>query len=97
MKNHQLELVGKTHKEYHNNNVTVIPTAVGAIPKGLEKRLAKVETRGIIKAIQTTALLKSAKILIGNLKRLPVTQVSVKNHYLKLVLKNLLRVKIIVI
>ena len=46
--------------------VTVIPIVVGTlgmVPKGLEKRLEEVEIRGRIEIIQTTALLKLARIL----------------------------------
>ena len=46
--------------------MTVIPIVVGAlgtVPKGMEKRLGELEIRGRIEAIQTTAVLKSAKIL----------------------------------
>ena len=45
--------------------VTVIPVVIGApetIPKGLVKRLEVLEIRGQMHTIQTTALLKSARI-----------------------------------
>ena len=46
--------------------VTVVPIVVGAlgtVPEGLDKRLEELEIRERIKTIQTTALLKSARIL----------------------------------
>ena len=46
--------------------MTVIPIAVGAlgmIPKGVEKSLKEMENGGRIKTIQTTVLLRSARIL----------------------------------
>ena len=46
--------------------VKVLPIVVGAlrtIPKSLEDRLNKLEIRGRIKTIQTTALFRSARIL----------------------------------
>ena len=48
--------------------VTVIPIVIGAlgtIIKGLEKRLEALGTRGRVMTIQTTAVLRSAKILGG--------------------------------
>ena len=53
-------------KKLQNKRVMVISTVVGTlgiVPKGLEKELEKLETRGGIKIIQTTALLISARIL----------------------------------
>ena len=55
-----------------------------------------IETRGKIESIQTTALLKSAKIhrkSTGDLKGLAVTQPPVKNHQFKLVGKNQIKWK----
>ena len=49
-----------------NMKETVIPIVIGAlesIPKGLVKRLEDLETRRQIETIQTTALLRSARIL----------------------------------
>ena len=46
--------------------VTVMPMvfgALGTVPKGLEERLEELKIRGRIETIQTTVLLKSARIL----------------------------------
>ena len=46
--------------------MTVIPiviSALGTIPKGLVKRLKMLEIRGRVETIQTTVLLRSARIL----------------------------------
>ena len=46
--------------------MTVKPIVIGTlrtIPKGLVKRLKDFEIRGQVKTIQTTALLRSARIL----------------------------------
>ena len=46
--------------------VTVIPNIIGTlgmVPKGLKRGLEELETGGRIETIQTTALLRSAKIL----------------------------------
>ena len=58
----------------------------------LEKRLGELEIRGRIKIIQTMKLIKSATILkkscgLRNSWKLAVTQISVKNHQLKLIWK----------
>ena len=53
-------------KKLWNMTVTVVPIMVGAlgtVPKGLEKRLEELEIRRRIEPIQTTALLRSARIL----------------------------------
>ena len=41
----------------------MIPIVVDAIPKGLVKELEDLKIRGHLETIQTTALLRSAKIL----------------------------------
>ena len=59
--------------------------------KNLGKRLEKQEIRWRIKITQTPAILKSTRILrsvFDQLKRLAVTQPSVKTHELELVWKN---------
>ena len=46
--------------------VTLIPFVIGlleTVPKGLKKRLEEFEMSGRIETIQTTALLKSVRIL----------------------------------
>ena len=43
--------------------VPIIIGALGTVPKGLEKSLSELEIKGRIETIQTTALLKSARII----------------------------------
>ena len=68
--------------------VTIIPIVIGAfgtVTKGLLKRLEVLEVGGRVETIQTTALLRKARILRrvqGDLRRLAVTQTPVKNHRL---------------
>ena len=87
----------KTFKKYMK--VTVIPIVIGAlgtIPKGLVKGLEDIEIKEQVEPIQTTAFLRSAKILLkslGDLKRLTVTQISLWNYQLTVVRKALKRVK----
>ena len=53
-------------KKQRNTMVTVIPIIIGAletIPKGLVKEQEELEIRGRAQTIQTTALLRSARIL----------------------------------
>ena len=60
-------------KKLWNIQKTVIPVVIGVlvtIPKNLEKILEKLEIRGRIETIQTTALLRSARIP----RRIPETQ-----------------------
>ena len=42
---------------------TIVIGALGTIPKGLVKGLKDLEIRGQVKTIQTTTLLRSAKML----------------------------------
>ena len=76
MKIHQLTLEWKTEKGINNNNnnnnnpwnlkVTIVPIVIGAlgtITKGLLKGLEDLEVGGRVKIIQTTALLRTARIL----------------------------------
>ena len=53
--------------------------AFGTILTGLEKRLGELEIKGRIEIIQTTALLRSARIFRKLLQRFAVIQISVKN------------------
>ena len=60
-----LDLVRELKKQW-NMKVTVIPIRSGTIrtiPKGLLKRMEKLEIRGQVETTQTTALLRSARIL----------------------------------
>ena len=53
-------------KKLLNINMTIISIVVGAlgtVPRGLEKRLEKLEIRGRIETLQTTVLLRLARIL----------------------------------
>ena len=53
-------------KKLWNMKVTIIPFVIGAlhtIPKGLIKGLEDLEMSGTVDTIQTTALLRSARIL----------------------------------
>ena len=43
--------------------ILIVVRALGMVPKGLERELKELEIRGRIKTIQTTALLRSARIL----------------------------------
>ena len=43
--------------------IPIVVDALGMTPKGLEKKLGKLEIRGGITIIQTSVLLKSARIL----------------------------------
>ena len=70
--------------------VTIVIGAFGTGTKGLLKGLGDLEVSGRVETIQTTALLKTASILgrvletLGDLRRLAVTQTSVKDHQLML-------------
>ena len=67
--------------------VTVIPIVIcdlGTITKGLVHGLQDLEIKGRVATIQTTALLRSARILRKVLWRLAVTQTLVRNPRLKL-------------
>ena len=53
-------------KKLWNMRVTIVPILIGAfgnVTKGLLKGLEDVEVRGRVETIQTTALLKTARIL----------------------------------
>ena len=71
--------------------VTMIAIVIGAlstVTKGLIQGLEELEIRGRVGTIQTTALLRTARIV----RRLAVTQTPVKNHLLMLKWKSLQRV-----
>ena len=72
--------------------VTIIPIVIGAfgtVSKGLLKGLEDLEVSDRVETIQTTALLKTARILrrvletYGDLRRLAVTQSLVKTISLR--------------
>ena len=63
--NKYLDLAREQRKIW-NIRVTVVPIVIGelgTVIKGLEMKLEKLEIRGRIVTIQTTALLRSARIL----------------------------------
>ena len=67
--------------------VTIVPIVIGAlgtITKALLKDLEDLEVGGRVEIIQTTALLRRARIL-----RLEETQTPVRNHQLTLMWKTL--------
>ena len=69
MKNSQAIIIVIAKKKKKKNlkmKVTVLPIVIGVlgtIPKGLVKGLEDVEIGGLVVTIQTTALLRSIKIL----------------------------------
>ena len=67
--------------------VTIIPIVIGAlgtVTKGLLKGLEDLEVGGLVETIQTTKLLRTARIMRRVLRRLAVTQTPVKDHQLTL-------------
>ena len=81
-------------KKLRNMKVTMISVVIGVlhtVTKVLILGLEHLEIRGRVKTIQTTPLLRSARISRSpkDLIRLVVTQTPVKNHQLKLVWKTL--------
>ena len=78
-------------KKPWNVKVTIVPIVIGAlgtITKGLLKGLEDLEVGERVETIQTTALLRTARILrrvLETCQRLAVTQTPVKNHQLTLV------------
>ena len=64
-------LTWELKKKLWNINVTTIPSVIGAfgtVTKGLLKGLENLEVGGQVETIQTTALLKTARILRGVLE-----------------------------
>ena len=76
--------------------VTIIPIVIGAfgaVTKGLLKGLEDLEVGGRVETIQTTALFENGQNTEkspGDLRRLAVTQSSVKDHRLTLMWKTLM-------
>ena len=88
-KNKYLNLA-KELKNCGNMKVMFIPIVIGALgtlTKGLIKGLEDLEIREQVETIQTTTLLRSARILRRDLRRLVVTQTPVKDHQLTLMWK----------
>ena len=87
-----LDLARELKKPW-NLQVTIIPIVIGTfgtVTKGLLKGLEDLEFDGHLETIETTALLRTARILRrvletwGDLRRLALTQTPVKNHRLTL-------------
>ncbi len=65
-KDKDLDLARELKKKLWNMKVTIIPIiicALGTVTKGLIKGLEDLEIRGRVETIQTTALLRLARIL----------------------------------
>ena len=74
-------------KKLWNMKVTIIPIVIGAfgtVTKGLLKGLEDLEVGGRVETIQMTALLRTARILRRDLRRLAVTQTLLKDYQLTL-------------
>ena len=63
----------------------IVIGALGTVLKGLVRSLKELETGRRTESIQTTALLRSAKIKIRVLRRLAFTQILVNDHRLTLI------------
>ena len=65
-KRHKYQELARELKKLWNMKVTVIPIVIGAVdavPKGLVLGLEDLEIRGRVETIQTTALMRLARIL----------------------------------
>ena len=65
-KNKYLDLASELKKQLWNVKVTIVPDVIGAlgtVTKGLLKGLEDLEVGGRVETIQTTALLRTARIL----------------------------------
>ena len=87
-KDKNLDLARELKKQW-NMKVTFIPIVIGAlvtVTEGLMKGVEDLEIRGRMETIQTTTLLRSARILrrVQETRRLAVTQTSGKDHQLTL-------------
>ena len=96
--------LAKELKKLWNMKVTIIPTVIGAFStetKGLFKGIKHLEVGGRVETIQTTALLRTARIMWRvletwrDLRRLAVTQTPEENYQLKLTWKTLREIAII--
>ena len=80
--------VARELKKLWNMKVTIVPIVIGAfgtISKGLLKVLDDLEVDGPVETIQTTALLRTARIL----RRVPETWVDLLSLKLKLLWKTI--------
>ena len=50
-------------EEHERKMILIVAGALGTVSKGLEKRIGRMEAGGRIETIQTTALLRLARIL----------------------------------
>ena len=67
--------------------IPLVVRALSTVPKGLIKRLEDLEIRGRVETIQTTAFVvisQNTEKSPGDLRRLSITQIPVKNHQLTL-------------
>ena len=65
--------------------ISIVIGAFGTVTKGLLKGLEDLEVGGRVETIQTTALLKTTRMLKRDprdLRRVPVTQTPMKDHQL---------------
>ena len=69
--------------------IAIVIGAFSTVTKGLLKGLKDLVFRGRVESIQTTALLSFIEMSPGDLRRLDVTQISVKNHQITLMWKTL--------
>ena len=79
-------------KKLWNMNVTVISIVIGAlgtITKRLVKGLEELEISGRVETIQTAEIGQNTEKSPGDLRRLDVTQIRVKDHQLTLMWKTL--------
>ena len=67
--------------------VTVMPIAIGTIPKGLKKRLRELEIKEQENSIETTEQSP------GDLRRFAVSQTQLKSHHLTVVCNSPKKVK----
>ena len=71
-------------KKLWNMKVKITPIVIGAFGTVAKQGLEDLEVADRVETIQTTALLKTARILKRDLRRLAVTQSPVKDHQLTL-------------
>ena len=94
-KDKHLDLARKLKKTMKVTFIRLVIRAFGTVTKELFKGLEDLEVGGRAETIQTTASLRTARILRkvlttqGDLRRLAVTQTPVRDHQLKLMWKTL--------
>ena len=60
--------------------IAIIVGALGMVPKRLEKRLAELEIRRRIETIQSSTLLRPARKLRNDLRKIGVHQIPMENR-----------------